>query len=102
VEEVICVQDNKKDKFEKVSDEETSNVAGGNVSMIYKPGIFKKWIVIDPKGRIQSKSWSKSDAFDEASKYSLNSPGCCRGAVRELSKEEYTELLRQERVQKDV
>lgn len=89
-----------RNKFGRISEKDGSEVSGGNVAMIYKPGTLSRWVVIDPGGRIECKCWTKYGAFDEAQKLSQNSPGCCRGAVRELTSDEYENLLKQKRIQK--
>jgi len=88
----------KNEKFKRISDEESSQISGGNVSMIYKKGLWN--YVFSPDGRYETKCFFKGNAFDEGKKLSTNSPGSCSGAVREINRDEYEKLLKQKRIQK--
>lgn len=94
------MQDKQKSEFEKVPDEEISNVSGGNVSMIYKKGF--RYYVWDPCGKLDDKFWFQQKAIARASELSKNSPGNESGALKIMSSEEYDQKVKQGTIQKIV
>ena len=87
-------------KFERISDEEISQILGGNISMIYKKGF--RWYVWDPSGRLVDKFWLQSNALNCAQKLSSGSPGNESGAVKFLSTDDYNKKTKQRIIQKIV
>jgi hypothetical protein len=94
------MQDNQKDKLEKVSDEKISNVSGGSVSMIYKKRL--RYYVWDPHGNLNDKFWFQQSALNRAAELSKSSPGNESGALRIINDEEYEKKVKQGTIQKIV